>query len=97
MDHHRAFVLLIQRDPAVAASIRRLLTERGEGAYQLQCVESVPTALARIGGGGVDVIMLDLSLHQDRSRNSLVSCPFGRPPRRYRSSFCTLLPMKASR
>jgi pilus assembly protein CpaE len=71
MDHHRAFVLLIQRDPAVAASIRRLLTERGEGAYQLQCVESVPTALARIGGGGVDVIMLDLSLHQDRSRNSL--------------------------
>jgi pilus assembly protein CpaE len=71
MDDHRAFVLLIERDPAVAASIRRLLTERGDGAYQFQCVESVPTALARIGGGGVDVIMLDLSLHEDRSRDSL--------------------------
>jgi pilus assembly protein CpaE len=71
MDNHRVFVLLIERDPVVAASIRKLLTERGDGAYQLQCVESVPTALARIGGGGVDVIMLDLSLHEDRSRESL--------------------------
>jgi CheY-like chemotaxis protein len=71
MDGHPTFVLLIQKDPFEAALIRQALMQPAEGALKLQCVESIPTALARVCGGGVDVIMLDLSLHEDRSRDSL--------------------------
>jgi pilus assembly protein CpaE len=73
MDDNNIFVLLIQKDPAEAGVIRRVLARHGDGVFKLQCVESVPTALARIGGGGVDVMMLDLSLHDDRSRDGLAN------------------------
>lgn len=62
MADRNIFVLLIQKDPAETAFIRQSLSEPGEGRFRLQCVESVPTALARIGGGGVDVILLDLAV-----------------------------------
>jgi len=65
------FVLLIQKDPAEGAPIRQSLNQVEDTAFKLQCVESMPTALARIGGGGVDIILLDLSLHEDRSGDTL--------------------------
>jgi len=65
------FVLLIQKDPREAGLIRQALSPHGDGVFKLQCVESIPTALARIGGGGVDVIMLDLSLDGGRSSDRL--------------------------
>lgn len=71
MDDNNIFVLLIQNDPLESGSIRRTLALQGDGVFKLQCVESIPTALARIGGGGVDAIMLDLALHDDRSRDGL--------------------------
>ena len=66
MDGHHPFVLLIEKDPAEAALIRQSLAQRGGGGFQLQCVAGMSIALARIGGGGVDVIMLDLSLRRRR-------------------------------
>lgn len=71
MDGHHPFVLLIEEDPAEAALIRQSLAQRGGGGFQLQCVAGMSIALARIAGGGVDVIMLDLSLDDDGSRDSL--------------------------
>jgi pilus assembly protein CpaE len=70
MDGKRLFVLLIQKRDE-AGLIRQSVAGSGDGRFQVQCVESMPAALARIGGGGVDVIMLDLALHNDRSRETL--------------------------
>ena len=55
-------ILLIQEDPAGAAEIRQALGQSMDGAFRLQCVEGLSTALARIAGGGVDLVLLDLSL-----------------------------------
>ena len=70
MDGQHPFVLLIEKDPAEAALIRQSLALCG-GAFQLQCVPGTSIALARIGGGGVDVILLDLSLRDSLSRDAL--------------------------
>jgi pilus assembly protein CpaE len=71
MDDNNIFVLLIQKDSPETEFIRRELARCGDSVFKLQCVDSPPTALARIGGGGVDVILLDLSLHDDRSHEGL--------------------------
>jgi Flp pilus assembly CpaE family ATPase len=71
MDGHHPFVLLIEKDPAEAALIRQSLAQRGAGGFQLQCVAGMSIALARIGGGGVDVILLDLSLRDGRYGDTL--------------------------
>jgi len=55
------FVLLIQKDTANTALIRQALAQDTDGLLRLQCVECLPTALARIGGGEVDLVLLDLS------------------------------------
>jgi pilus assembly protein CpaE len=84
MDGHHPFVLLIEKDPAEAALIRQSLSQHGGGSFRLQCVAGVSVALARIGGGGVDVILLDLSLRD------------GRPLRdgRYGDSLAGFLPVR---
>jgi pilus assembly protein CpaE len=66
MDGHNPFVLLIEKDPAEAALIRQSLAQCAGGGFQLQCVADTSIALARIGGGGVDVILLDLSFGDAR-------------------------------
>src|SRR5579862_4916247 len=55
-----ASILLIQQEGATA--VRQLLAAEAEGWLRLQCVERLPMALARLAGGGVDAILLDLSL-----------------------------------
>lgn len=68
MDDNNIFALLIQKEPA-EAGLRSL--GEGDGAFKLQCVESIPTAVARIGGGGVDAIVLDLSLRDSHWSDAL--------------------------
>jgi pilus assembly protein CpaE len=53
------FVLLIHEISSDIETIRQALFEL-EG-FHLQCVTRLPTALARIAGGGVDAILIDLS------------------------------------
>jgi len=55
-----AMILLIQPEGADAAAVRQALA--ADGGLRLQSVERLPTALARLAGGGVDAILLDLSL-----------------------------------
>lgn len=61
MSEKRPLFLLIQEDPALAASLRDALGRDGDGLPRVQWIKSLPTALARIAGGGVDAVGIDLS------------------------------------
>ncbi len=52
-------VLLIDEDPAGIDSIRSALGEQAK-SFRLRRVADVPTALARIWGGGVDLVLMNL-------------------------------------
>jgi len=58
-----ALILLIQENSSNEEYLRRIL-ENGEGRLRVQSIESLATAVARIAGGGVDLVILDLSLSQ---------------------------------
>lgn len=58
-----ALILLLQENPADGEYIREALAD-SEGKFRVQSVERVGTALARIAGGGVDVVIQDLSHSQ---------------------------------
>ena len=60
MDKNK-LVLLIQEDPADSGLIRQVLEQAADSPFRLQCVERWPTALARVAGGGVDVVLMGLS------------------------------------
>lgn len=53
-------ILLIQETPADEYLKQTL--EHAESRYRVQSVDRIPTALARLAGGGVDLVILDLSL-----------------------------------
>lgn len=53
--------LLIQEASADAGPIREALEQDKDRPVRLQCVERLSTALARIAGGGVDLVLLDVS------------------------------------
>jgi pilus assembly protein CpaE len=57
-----ALALLIQENPSSGTEIRQAID--GDAHFKLQCLERAATALARIAGGGVDVVILDLSSSQ---------------------------------
>ena len=52
------FVLLVHEISSDVETIRQALSELED--FHLQCVTRLPTALARIAGGGVDAILIDL-------------------------------------
>lgn len=62
MDPSHLFVLLIQKESADSGAVRQALAGDAAGAWKLQCVDSLAQGLARLGGGGVDLIVLDLAL-----------------------------------
>ena len=51
------FVLLIDEGSSAVDPIRRALADRAD-QFRLQCVENVPIALARVAGGGVDILLM---------------------------------------
>src|SRR5260221_1042495 len=52
-------ILLIDEDSATIDSIRRVLGDQAN-RFRLRRVADVPTALARIWGGGIDLVLLNL-------------------------------------
>src|SRR6476469_8036652 len=63
-------VVLIEDDPSSIEPIRKALAHR-EGWCRLQCAGSVRTGIARVAGGGVSLILLDLSLSLAEGDDSL--------------------------
>jgi glutamate dehydrogenase (NAD(P)+) len=55
-------VLLIEDSPSDAGLIREMLTESRDAAFQLEFADRLSSGLARIAAGGIDVVLLDLSL-----------------------------------
>ena len=62
-------VLLIDPDSAAIDSIRRVLGDQAS-RFKLRRVADVPTALARIWGGGIDLVLLNLPV-RDSAENPL--------------------------
>ena len=54
-------ILLVQEDAAEAALTRAAVEQHAGSANRCQSVERLSTALARIAGGDVDLVLLDLS------------------------------------
>src|SRR5258708_38736388 len=68
-----ALILLLQEDAADAATVQQALAQEKDGLLRLQCVDRLPTALARLAGGGVELILLDLALGEALPGDRLVS------------------------
>ena len=63
-------VLLIDEDAAGIDSIRRILGDKAS-RFKLRRVADVPTALARIWGGGIDLVLLNLPSASGCAENPL--------------------------
>jgi len=62
MDERRVKILLVEDDPDDVWIIRNLLGDRWDGPFDLIHVELLSAALQRCASGGIDVLLLDLSL-----------------------------------
>jgi PAS domain S-box-containing protein len=55
-------VLLVEDDPADALLFQRMLSRSPRGPFRLDRVDCLSTALRRLAGGQLDIVILDLSL-----------------------------------
>ena len=55
-------ILLIQNDPAGADKIRVALAATGSGSFDVEWVRQLSQGLARLSKGGIDAVLLELSL-----------------------------------
>lgn len=62
MNDQRFNVLLVEDNPGDARLIRESLTESAGQPFDLETADRLATALHRLGGGGIDAILLDLAL-----------------------------------
>src|SRR5260370_2601007 len=62
MDPEQINVLLIEDNPGDVRLIRELLADRGGPAIVLEAAARLGTGLERLAAGGIDVVLLDLSL-----------------------------------
>lgn len=72
MEHEPIKVLLIEDNPGDARLIREMFAEvRGTG-FHLERADRLSTGLERLAGGGVDVVLLDLSLPDSHGLDTFV-------------------------
>ena len=55
-------VLLVEDNPGDARLVREMLVEPGPNVFDLSHTDRVGSALERLDAGGIDVVLLDLSL-----------------------------------
>src|SRR6266849_4061898 len=55
-------ILLIENDPAGAVRIRAALVETSSGTFDVEWVRQLSEGLARLSKGGIDAVLLELSL-----------------------------------
>lgn len=62
MENEQIKVLLIEDNPGDARLIQEMMVEPGRGSYQFEYADRLSQGLEHLDNGGVDVILLDLSL-----------------------------------
>src|SRR5437879_6626542 len=55
-------ILLIENDPTAANEIRAALALASSGFFEVECVRQLSAGLARLTKGGIDAVLLELSL-----------------------------------
>lgn len=66
MDDEHVRVLLIEDEPADARLIREVLAEVNGATFDIEWVDCVSAGQKRLSAGGIDVVLLDLSLPDSR-------------------------------
>ncbi len=64
-------ILLIEDNPGDAVLVREMLRHAAEGDFEVDWVTSVLGGLDRLGSGGIDVVLLDLTLPDCRGLEGL--------------------------
>jgi two-component system, sensor histidine kinase and response regulator len=72
MSQKEVQVLLIEDNPVDARMVNAMLAESGTLKYKLECVDRLSTGVERLNQGGVDVVLLDLSLPDAQGMDALV-------------------------
>ena len=62
IDNKRITVLLIEDNPGDTRLIREMFAVVGSSSFKLECADRLSTGLKRIAKGGIDLVLLDLSL-----------------------------------
>ena len=65
-------VLLIEDDPADAQLIMEILREEPENAMEIRHVSNLAQGLKALAGGGIDIVLLDLTLPDSSGHNTFV-------------------------
>jgi signal transduction histidine kinase len=65
-------VLLIEDNPADARLIREMLAEARGARFRLECADRLTAGLERLARGGVEVVLLDLSLPESQGLDSFL-------------------------
>ena len=63
-------VLLIEDNPEDSYTIQRMISELGKGKVAFETTETINDGLDRLSKGGIDVILLDLSLPDSQGLES---------------------------
>ena len=71
MESEKIEVLLIEDNPGDARLIQEMLTEPGEAWFQFEYADRLSRGLEHLENGGVDVVLLDLSLPDGQGLDAL--------------------------
>ena len=66
-------ILLVEDNPRDTRLIREMLAEVRDTQLDLVCVERLSEGLERLSAGGIDVVLLDLSLLDSQGLNTFPS------------------------
>ena len=66
-------VLLIEDNPGDARLLREMLVEINDASFELEWVDRLSTGLERLTDGGIDAILLDLSLSDSRGLDTFIA------------------------
>jgi phosphoserine phosphatase RsbU/P len=72
MDPNRVKILLVEDDPDDVWVMRNLLGDRWDGPFDLVHVEVLSAAVERCTRGGIDVVLLDLSLPDSQGLETFI-------------------------
>ncbi|MBS2003284.1 MAG: response regulator, partial [Cyanobacteria bacterium SZAS LIN-5] len=66
-------VLIIDHNPDDARVLQQLLNSSEVGKFVVECIHNLQDGLQRLKKGGVDVLLLDLSMHESQGLNTFLT------------------------